>query len=115
MSHAAAAAQELEERLRALAAYLREHQARRARRGPRASPAASFYGGDGAGGGRGDGAAGGRGDGAAGPPPAKRQRLEEAAKLEAQRCAPRAAPPPLCCAAHRRPGCEPGRPAKAVP
>jgi len=86
------AAQELEERLRALAAYLREHQARRARRGPRASPAASFYGGDGAG--------GARGDGAAGPPPAKRQRLEEAAKLEAQRCAPPAAPLPPSAVPH---------------
>ena len=66
----------LEERLRALAAFLREYQARRARRTARASPAASAYGG-----------AEARGGDGAGPPPAKRQRLEEAAKLEAQRWA----------------------------
>lgn len=53
------------------------------RRASRASPASSFYGGEATASGRG----GYRDGGGAAPPPAKRQRLEEAAKLEAQRCA----------------------------
>lgn len=53
------------------------------RRASRASPASSFYGGEATASGRG----GYRDGGGGAPPPAKRQRLEEAAKLEAQRCA----------------------------